>query len=422
LATNAISLDNTAPVAPSLLLDDKGFDNTDGLSTATTVRVWGIEKGANWEYSLDKGRTWKTGGLLSNNAGSGFALSDEQTYASGSIQVRQADSVGNESKATSSPTDWTIDNTAPTVSLSSNKATLKLGQTATLTLVFSEAPPLLPAVFSEQGIVGTWAASSDKKTYTATFTPKDNVEGKAIFNLGAWYDQAGNVGSTSTSISIDVDTKPPSAPSMTLTDTGRVLDDHVTSNAVIAVGQLETGASWQYSLDAGLSWIDSTGSSFTLAEGAYARGMVQVRQTDAADNTSLTTPSNAAWLVDTTAPTTTVSTVVFSADTGTSSSDFITKTASQTISGTLSAALASGETVGVSLDGGSTWTAAAASVGQSSWSLAGQTLSGSNTLKVKVQDSAGNEATFTFAAGQVLAIRPVIIKAASTATPIIALK
>jgi hypothetical protein len=72
LATNAISLDNTAPVAPSLLLDDKGFDNTDGLSTATSVRVLGIEKGATWEYSLDNGSTWKTGGLLPNNAGVGF--------------------------------------------------------------------------------------------------------------------------------------------------------------------------------------------------------------------------------------------------------------------------------------------------------------------------------------------------------------
>jgi hypothetical protein len=45
----------------------------------------------------------------------------------------------------------------------------------------------------------------------------------------------------------------------------------------------------------------------------------------------------------------------------------------------------------VSLDGGGTWQAATATVGQSTWRLASQTLSASNTLKVKVQDSAGND-------------------------------
>jgi hypothetical protein len=98
-------------------------------------------------------------------------------------------------------------------------------------------------------------------------------------------------------------------------------------------------------------------------------------------------------MVDTTAPTTTVSTVVFSADTGTSSSDFVTATAAQDITGTLSANLVSGETVYVSLNNGSTWTAATATVGQNTYSLTGQTLTSSNTLKVKLTDAAGNSGT-----------------------------
>ena len=89
-------------------------------------------------------------------------------------------------------------------------------------------------------------------------------------------------------------------------------------------------------------------------------------------------------------PTTTVSTVAFSADTGTSSTDFITKTTAQTISGTLSANLATGESVEVSLDNGSTWTTATASVGSSNWSLSGVTLTGSNTLKARVTNSGGS--------------------------------
>ena len=89
-------------------------------------------------------------------------------------------------------------------------------------------------------------------------------------------------------------------------------------------------------------------------------------------------------------PTTTVATAAFSADTGASSTDLITKVAAQTVSGTLSANLASGETVQVSLDNGATWVTATASVGSSAWSLSGVTLTGSDTLKARVSDAAGN--------------------------------
>ncbi|CAN4267737.1 VCBS repeat [Methylophilaceae bacterium] len=95
---------------------------------------------------------------------------------------------------------------------------------------------------------------------------------------------------------------------------------------------------------------------------------------------------------DTTAPTTTVSSVSFSADTGTSD-DFITSTAAQTISGTLSAATVTGEVVKVSLDNGRTWQTATNTIGQNSFSLSGVTLTVSNTLQVRVEDAAGNAGT-----------------------------
>ncbi|MBX3669341.1 MAG: hypothetical protein KF778_13150 [Rhodocyclaceae bacterium] len=40
-------------------------------------------------------------------------------------------------------------------------------------------------------------------------------------------------------------------------------------------------ASWEYSTDGGANWNTGSGTSFTLAEGAYAAGSVLVRQTDA---------------------------------------------------------------------------------------------------------------------------------------------
>ena len=98
-------------------------------------------------------------------------------------------------------------------------------------------------------------------------------------------------------------------------------------------------------------------------------------------------------MLDTSAPATTVSTVAFSADTGTSSTDFITNTAAQTISGTLSAVTAAGEVVKVSLDNGTTWVTASNTVGQNTYSLAGQSLTASNTLQVRTEDAAGNTGT-----------------------------
>jgi hypothetical protein len=89
------------------------------------------------------------------------------------------------------------------------------------------------------------------------------------------------------------------------------------------------------------------------------------------------------------APTEVVSKITFSADTGSSATDFVTNVAAQTISGTLSAALVAGDVVQVSLDNGATWLAATAPTGATTFSLAGVTLTGSNTLMARVANSDG---------------------------------
>ncbi len=100
--------------------------------------------------------------------------------------------------------------------------------------------------------------------------------------------------------------------------------------------------------------------------------------------------------VDHTAPTTGIGSVRFSNDDGASNTDFITTISDQTISGSLSAGLVAGETVQVSLDNGVNWINTLATTGSTSWSLPNQLLTGSNTLKVRVADLAGNSgATFS---------------------------
>src|SRR5207247_11440035 len=60
-----------------------------------------------------------------------------------------------------------------------------------------------------------------------------------------------------------------------------------------------------------------------------------------------------------------------SSDSGTAG-DFITNVASQTVSGTFTGSLGSGETIQVSADGGSTWVNATA--GSGTWSASGASL------------------------------------------------
>lgn len=149
-------------------------------------------------------------------------------------------------------------------------------------------------------------------------------------------------------------------------------------------GSLDNGATWT-DLSAMVSGTTLTWTGVTLA----ASDTLQLRLTDAAGNHGAVT--SGAYVLDATAPSTSVDSVAFSADSGASSSDFITNSAAQTVSGTLSANLAAGDTVLVSLDNGVTWRAASAAVGSAAWSLAGATLSASDTLQVKLADLAGND-------------------------------
>ncbi|WP_298236018.1 DUF4347 domain-containing protein, partial [uncultured Azohydromonas sp.] len=96
-------------------------------------------------------------------------------------------------------------------------------------------------------------------------------------------------------------------------------------------------------------------------------------------------------IVDNADPAGAADSAALSSDTGPDGTDLVTNTASQSISGTLTAALADGEKVLVSLDGGANWDEATVDAGGQAWTLDNATLTGSGTLKVKVVDAAGNE-------------------------------
>jgi hypothetical protein len=97
-----------------------------------------------------------------------------------------------------------------------------------------------------------------------------------------------------------------------------------------------------------------------------------------------------------------VSGVDISDDTGTSDSDFLTKTAAQTISGTLSATLAASDILNGSVNNGSDWTDITSKVSGTGITWNGATLSGSSNILFKITDAAGNDSNTTGSQAYVL--------------------
>jgi hypothetical protein len=86
------------------------------------------------------------------------------------------------------------------------------------------------------------------------------------------------------------DTTPPAAAKLQLVeDTGISTTDHITANGKVQVSGLESGATWQYSLDSGKTWTKgpaAVNGTATLDTTGIGEHTLQVRSTDAAGNVS----------------------------------------------------------------------------------------------------------------------------------------
>ncbi|WP_202775166.1 Ig-like domain-containing protein, partial [Escherichia coli] len=106
-----------------------------------------------------------------------------------------------------------VDKTAPTLTLSSDTTSLAPGQTATLSLHFSEAPVgfSLADISVESGTLGALAKSSDTLVYTVGYTPAAGITDNSMrieVKGGSYTDAAGNAGAAA-NLNLDVHTAPP---------------------------------------------------------------------------------------------------------------------------------------------------------------------------------------------------------------------
>jgi hypothetical protein len=207
-----VTIDRTAPGAPSLALANgapSGSTVADG-----TVKVSNLEAGATWQYSLDGGAHWSAG------AGTTFTLTDGGGY---SATVRQLDIAGNASAA-SGELKFVVNNDRPTSTVTIDDTTLTSGETATVTIVFSEVVTGfgLEDIHASNATLSNLVALDGGRTWTVSLTPNRgtvaNTNVVTVDNTGV-FSGVGNTGTgTSSSANYSVQTTSIGA-SIVLSDT-----------------------------------------------------------------------------------------------------------------------------------------------------------------------------------------------------------
>ncbi|WP_022684134.1 Ig-like domain-containing protein [Sphingobium bisphenolivorans] len=261
--------DSTAPAAPSALAlaaaDDSGVSSSDRITSQGSALTITGNAEAGSTVTLRDGTT-SLGSVL---VGSNGSFSIDITLAQGvhNLTATATDKAGNVSTM-SSALAITVDTTAPTVAISAAPATLLLGQTATLTFSFSEAPAGFTAsdVSISGGMLSGLAVSpTNPNVYTATLTPTATQPGPIAISLagGAFTDIAGNA---STAATLGVNFDPGSS--------GQAIDGYI-ANALVFRDADNDGV-WDHEAftdsnnnglrDAGETFVDANGDGQFTAE------------------------------------------------------------------------------------------------------------------------------------------------------------
>ncbi|MDC7719174.1 Ig-like domain-containing protein, partial [Vogesella sp. DC21W] len=284
-----------------------------------------------------------------------------------------ADLAGNAGNGSTDSGNYAIDTVRPTATITLSDSALKVGETATVTITFSEAVSGFTNadLTVANGTLSAVSSSDGGVTWTATFTPDSNVTSTSnvitLDNSGV-SDAAGNAGSGSTdSGNYAIDTARPTA-TITLSDSALKVGETATvtitfSEAVsgftnadltVANGTLSAVSS----SDGGVTWtatftpdsnVTSTSNVITLDNSGVS---------DAAGNAGSGSTDSGNYAIDTARPTATITLSDSALKVGETS--LVTITFSEAVTGFTNADLtvANGTLSAVSSsDGGVTWTA-----------------------------------------------------------------
>ncbi|WEO77970.1 Ig-like domain-containing protein [Cryobacterium sp. SO2] len=287
------------------------------------------------------------------------------------------DAAGNTGSGVADSNSYVVDTESPTATVVLGATVLLSGETASVTVTFSEAVPGLSAadLTVANGTISGLASADSGTTYTGTFTPTAGItvaSNLITLDLAGITDAAGNAGSGSAdSANYAIDTERPTA-IVVLAQTELAAGE--SSPVTVTFSEAVTGfdnadltvangvLSDVSSTDGGLTFM----ATFTPADDVTAAmNVITLDQTgvsDQAGNTGSGTVGSANYAVDTALPT---ATVVVADDTLTlGDTSLVTITFSEAVTGLTvadltiaNARVSNGTGAGVSSDdGGTTWT------------------------------------------------------------------
>lgn len=264
--------------------------------------------------TVDGGVTWT--GILTPSPGvtlSGLVI----TLNNSGYQ----DSTGNTGVGTTSSNSYTVDTIRPTVSITLDDTTLTVGQTAIVTIAFSEAVTGFSSsdLTVPNGVLSAVSSANGGVTWTAVFTPTANLTDPTNFiglSETAYIDLAGNFGLRNTnSGNFVIDTQRPIA-TITMSDTSLRIgetavvtilfsepvidfsnaDLQVPNGTLSPVFTVNQGGTWTATFTPTID-ITDTSNVITLNNAGYS---------DPLGNVGLGSTTSANYVVDTVRPTATI--------------------------------------------------------------------------------------------------------------------
>ncbi|WP_371262590.1 Ig-like domain-containing protein [Pseudomonas sp. H1h] len=358
VADPALSIGETSLVTITFSRAVSGFTNADlTIANGTLTAV----------SSADGGITWTATFTPTNN------LTDTTNLITLDNTGVTAVSDGAAGVGTTNSNNYTIDTQRPTATIAMTDSALKIGDTSTVTITFSEAV----SGFANADLTianGTLTAVSSSDggiTWTATFTPTSNITDATnlitLDNSGI-ADLAGNAGTgTTNSTNYAIDTQRPTA-TIVVADNNLAIGE--TSLVTITFSEAVSGftnadlsiangtLSAVSSADGGITWTATFTPNSSVNDATNLITLNNTGVTDLAGNAGTGTTDSNNYVIDTLRPTATI--VVADNALKVGETSLVTITFSEAVSGFTNADLtiANGTLTAVSsADGGITWTA-----------------------------------------------------------------
>ncbi|WP_256261155.1 Ig-like domain-containing protein [Pseudomonas gingeri] len=357
VANSGLNIGGTSLVTITFSEAVTGFTNADlTLTDGTLSNV----------SSSDGGITWTA--TLTPNAGTthtGNVITLDNTGVS--------DLAGNAGAGSTLSNTYNVDTVAPTATVAIDHSALNIGQTAVVTITFSEAVNNFSNadLTVANGTLSAVSSSDGGITWTGTFTPTSNISHASnviSLNNTTYTDLAGNAGTgTTDSGNYAIDTQRPTA-SIVVADSA--LNIGQTSLVTITFSEAVTGfsnadltvangtLSAVSSSDGGITWTATFTPTSNIAHASNVISLDNTTYIDLAGNAGTGTTDSNSYAIDTQRPTATIS--VTNNNLGIGQTTTVTIAFSEVVTGfNLSELSVANGTLSnlASADGGKTWTA-----------------------------------------------------------------